>query len=216
MLCATRDRNIVDPTPPPPPSIPTHPDTLGEHGEWEKKSNFDVVVRVPLIIHVPSKVHSQGKVTTSYIDLVDVFPTLSALAGLLPPQTNTTDGNDMSSLFDDPNQMLKTEAFHQYPACGMTQINMTRDSCNNVPSNQFNYMGYSIRNVDWRYTAWYEWDQSTLKPLWDGDQFIDELYTHTGDDSSDMDKWENVNVAAANPTVTALLKARLRTFFQQS
>lgn len=26
---------------------------LGEHGEWEKKSNWDLVVRVPLMIHVP-------------------------------------------------------------------------------------------------------------------------------------------------------------------
>lgn len=29
-----------------------HKQTKGEHGEWEKKSNFDLVVRVPLMIHV--------------------------------------------------------------------------------------------------------------------------------------------------------------------
>jgi hypothetical protein len=74
-------------------------------------------------------------------------------------------------------------------------------------------MGYSIRNADWRYTAWYTWNQTSLRPLWDGD-FVEELYNHTGDESNNMDEWENVNQAAAFPAVAAALRARLRAFFQ--
>ena len=58
---------------------------LRRHGEWEKKSNFDLVVRVPLMIHVPSKPASWGVRTTAIAELVDVFPTIAVLAGLPPP-----------------------------------------------------------------------------------------------------------------------------------
>ena len=69
---------------------------LGEHGYWEKKSNFDLAVRVPLIIKLPGITqlaknrHSlsslnTGKKTGALVDLVDVFPTLSSLAGLPKP-----------------------------------------------------------------------------------------------------------------------------------
>jgi iduronate 2-sulfatase len=187
---------------------------LGEHGYWEKKANFDLTVRVPLIVRVPGKPASAGAVTASYFDLVDLFPTLSSLAGLPPPPADT-DGTDYSSLFDDPTQMLKTEAFHQFPACGMTAFNMTRQECNQVPSNQFNFMGYSIRNPDWRYTRWLEWDTTTLTSKWDG-AFVDELYAHTGDNSTNMDEWENLNVAVENPDIVAQLSARLRTFFDHA
>lgn len=72
--------------------------------------------------------------------------------------------------------------------------------------------GYTVRNVLWRYTLWLEWDKTSLTPHWDGES-VEELYSHAGDDSTNMDAWENVNVAAANPAVTAQLRARLRAFF---
>ncbi|XP_043983720.1 iduronate 2-sulfatase-like [Gambusia affinis] len=79
--------------------------SLGEHGEWAKYSNFDVVTRVPLIMFVPGVTaphSSPGESTFPFIDiltqpeynftnarviqntveLVDVFPTLSSLASL--------------------------------------------------------------------------------------------------------------------------------------
>ncbi len=191
----------------------SHPLLLSmQHGYWEKKSNFDLTVRVPLIIRVPGKAASHGAVTNSFVDLVDVFPTLVALAGL--PTPPGTDGDDFSSLFDDPTQMLKTEAYHQYPGCGMTSFNQTRAECNGTPRTQFNYMGYSMRNQAWRYTRWLVWRNSSLTSDWDGD-FVDELYAHTGDDSTDMDAWENVNVAASNPDIVKNLFGRLRTFFDR-
>lgn len=44
--------------------------------------------------------------------------------------------------------------------------------------------------------------------------FVEELYTHVGDDSSEMDNYENENQAAANPVVAAKLKAQLVAFFK--
>ena len=33
-----------------------------------------------------------------------------------------------------------------------------KHSCNNAPKGSFDYMGYSVRTEDWRYTAWLDWD----------------------------------------------------------
>jgi hypothetical protein len=179
---------------------------LGEHGYWEKKSNFDMGVRVPLIMRVPGKKQAVGAVASSFVDLVDVWPTLAKLAGL-PPPPGEVDGDDFSALFDDPSLALKSEAFHQYPACGMGMFDMVRGECNSTPRTQFNYMGYSMRNAQWRYTRWLIWNNVTLSSEWDGD-FEEELYSHAGDNSTSYDAFDNENVAAANPAVVALLSAR--------
>ena len=190
---------------------------LGEHGEWEKKSNFDNVVRVPLVIkpQTSSSTSSGAVVEKTYLDLVDIFPTLSSLAGLPPPPDAAyLDGTDLSALFKDPTLALKGEAFHQYPACGMRNgINETRGECNNTPKTQFDYMGYSVRNSLWRYTLWLPWNGTALSAAWDSAEYEEELYSHGGDISMDFDAYENVNLASSNPGVSKQLRARLRNFF---
>jgi iduronate 2-sulfatase len=186
---------------------------LGEHGIWEKKSNFDLAVRVPLIISVPDKPHAAGLKTSAIVELVDVMPTLLALAGL--PHPVKADGTDLSRMFDDPTapSPKAPAAYHQYPACGMTGIKQTRMGCNQVEKDQFDYMGYSVRTDEWRYTLWVPWDQKALRPLWDAPEREQELYAHTGDDSSDMDRWENHNLAERQPLVVAKLRKQVRDFF---
>jgi hypothetical protein len=120
----------------------------------EKKSNWDLVVRVPLMIHVPWLPKSFGQRTSSLVELVDVFPTAAAIAGL--PAPADVDGVDVSSLLHaSPNsatsvsERLQTElqaAYHQYPACGCTEngttcFNQTRAGCNNSPRTNFGFMG---------------------------------------------------------------------------
>lgn len=187
-----------------------HGYSTGQHGYWEKKADFESVVRVPLIIKAPSKSSTAGQKAATYIDLVDVFPTLSKLAGL--PVPVGVDGDDLSAAFDSPSVAQKEVAYHQYPACGMTKVNQTRQECNSTPKTAFDYMSYSVRTPNWRYTAWFVWNNATLQAEWDGD-FVDELYSHTGDDGSSLELWDNVNVASENPSVASQLRAQLRAFF---
>ena len=115
-------------------------------GEWEKKSNFDMVVRVPLLVSVPwLPGGSAGARTQELAELVDVYPTVAALAGL-PPATGV-DGTDLSPLFKEHAggraPPLKAAAYHQYPACDMDWaqgFNVTRAACNNAPRKSFSYM----------------------------------------------------------------------------
>ena len=52
-----------------------------QHNMWCKMSNFELGVRVPLMIHVPWKPSSAGKHTQELAELVDMYPTLADLAG---------------------------------------------------------------------------------------------------------------------------------------
>ena len=223
---------------------------LGEHGEWEKKSNFDLVVRVPLQIYVPWISAGQGKKTAALVELVDVFPTVAALAGL--PAPVGLDGVDRSALLSDPTGGHGAKAaFHQvrssfllvarffcccahlffsfaillfalqYPACGCTYdpaapracYNQTRRACNNTPKNELQFMGYSMRSQTARYTAWFPFNHTSLKAEWTL-PYAAELYAHVGDDSTEMDNFENENVAAAQPDLAAAMHAELLEFFQ--
>eukprot|EP01065_Artemidia_motanka_P017746 TRINITY_DN21173_c0_g1_i2.p2 TRINITY_DN21173_c0_g1~~TRINITY_DN21173_c0_g1_i2.p2 ORF type:complete len:247 (+),score=70.05 TRINITY_DN21173_c0_g1_i2:873-1613(+) len=181
---------------------------LGEHGYWEKKANFETIVRVPLVIRVPGKAPG---FTDSLTELVDVFPTLAAAAGL--PAPDGVDGDDVSILLDDPTTAAKAAAYHQYPACHTPSLNHTRQECNNDLRDTFDWMSYSVRTDSWRYTVWYRWNKTALKPLWEG-EYGEELYDHVGDDGSSFD-FENVNLAQQHPDVSSMLREQIRGFFSK-
>jgi arylsulfatase A-like enzyme len=60
-----------------------HGDAFGEHGETgHREYLYDTTLRVPLIIKPPSGVGLNGSVHDEVVRLIDVFPTLTALAEL--------------------------------------------------------------------------------------------------------------------------------------
>ncbi|XP_015244624.1 PREDICTED: iduronate 2-sulfatase [Cyprinodon variegatus] len=158
--------------------------SLGEHGEWAKYSNFDVATRVPLIMFVPGvtaaysraggptfpfiDVFSQpehsftnAKVIRNTVELVDVFPTVSYMAGLPAPEhcpdvslqvELCTEGRNLVHTFQHKERGKNAElmAFSQYPRPADTPQNNS-----DLPDLQdIKVMGYSLRNWDYRYTLW--------------------------------------------------------------
>lgn len=96
--------------------VSDHGWSLGDHGDWCKYENFEVVTRVPLMFHLPPQQHDQGgrklfpfvdvfdkpdrrfpkgAVSESLVELVDLFPTLSQLASLKVPPTCPEDPFDI-------------------------------------------------------------------------------------------------------------------------
>jgi arylsulfatase A-like enzyme len=83
---------------------------LGEHAFWCKHTNFDVAVRVPLIIRDPRK--PAGQRVSSLVEHLDIYPTLCQLAGLELP--GHLQGKSMAPLLENPEAPGKSAVFSRY------------------------------------------------------------------------------------------------------
>ena len=57
---------------------------LGEHGHWQKQTLFEEATRVPFILRNPDELNSHAA-EFEPVELVDLYPTVAAWAGLVPP-----------------------------------------------------------------------------------------------------------------------------------
>ena len=115
---------------------------LGEHGQWQKEMLFEESARVPLII-VPAgalrrpKTEERAWKCERIVELLDVYPTVMAMAGLKPPRQKL-EGRDLSPLLANPQAEWNHAALTQTPRSVQGA----------------DVMGYSIRTERWRYTEW--------------------------------------------------------------
>lgn len=84
---------------------------LGEHDFWAKVSLRDESAMSPLLIKVPGK---KPAVCRSLVELIDLYPTVSALCGLEVPAR--LQGKDISPLLDDPARRVRDSAFCVAPS----------------------------------------------------------------------------------------------------
>jgi uncharacterized sulfatase len=106
---------------------------LGEHGGLLRKDTlFEEALRVPLLIWAPG-LAQPGTPTSSLVELIDLYPTLTDLAGL--PEPKGLEGRSLAPLLQDPARVVKTAAF---------------SAARRRPP----ILGWSIRTERYRYTEW--------------------------------------------------------------
>lgn len=140
---------------------------LGEHSAWGKHSNVENDVNAPLILSVPG-MKTTGTHSDALVEFVDIYPTLSELAGL--PLPGHLEGVSFKPLVENPNLPWKTAAFSQYPRKG------------GKTGSGYDVMGYTMRTDRYRFTVWVNRnDHSKIDAI--------ELYDHK------TDPQENYNIA---------------------
>lgn len=82
--------------------VSDHGYLLGEHKMWKKARLWEEAIRVPLIVSAPGK--KRGMKSNHIVELLDLYPTLTKLAGL-PPDPRAQ-GQSLIPLLDDPTTVL--------------------------------------------------------------------------------------------------------------
>jgi len=114
---------------------------LGEHnGLWQKRTLFEQCARTPLIIRAPGS-NGNGTSCKRIVEFVDIYPTLTDLAGLTPPEALA--GRSLKPLLDNP--------LAEWNGTAITQVLRPADKRLAQP-----VMGRSIRTKRWRYSDWAE------------------------------------------------------------
>ena len=103
----------------------------GEHGLWRKNVLFEESARVPLIIAAP-QVARPGAPAGALVELVDLYPTVTELAGV--PTPSGLGGTSLKPLLEDPAARFKEAAF--------------------TVSSRGQRLARSVRTARWRYTWW--------------------------------------------------------------
>ena len=159
-------------------------------------TNFEVALRTPLIIRAPWKNDSVGRTSNVLAEAVDLYPTLAALAGLPPPESEgeEVNGTNLEPVFDDPvgNAGIKTAAFSQFAKPSLSQPFKFWPT---PQRNATEVMGYTVRVNEWRYTCWFKFNKTSIVPITTDDGIISrELYSHVGDPGILDWEGEHINV----------------------
>jgi iduronate 2-sulfatase len=199
---------------------------------WCKMSNLELGTRIPMIISAPFMDGAAGTRSSALAEAVDLYPTLSELAGLsidrAQPGYADLGGVSLAPVFRDAAATVKDVAMSQFPRCWQNNTHYTGRSpgdeknhtsswetmsdCHWTQREHLDYMGYKMRTLNFSVTQWFAWNGSALRPDYDHVVGV-ELYDHAGDNGmapAAFDDFENVNLAgnAAYASIEAELRAR--------
>ncbi|MFN7137771.1 MAG: sulfatase [Limisphaerales bacterium] len=160
---------------------------LGEHATWNKRTNWEIATRVPLVISAPGQ-KAKGRKTDALVELVDMYPTLVELCGLpLPPKI---EGTSFVPLLENEKRPWKTAAFSVY--------------VNKIPElGPGNAFGRAMRTDRYRFIEW-------SAP--GSDKRVYELYDHKNDPQGNV----NVANLPKNKDLVASLTRQLHAGWQSA
>jgi choline-sulfatase len=99
-----------------------HGEMMGEHGMWFKRTFFDEAVRVPFFACWPGTIPA-GRIVDSTASLVDLFPTLSEIAGVDLQFVEACElrGSSLASLMTSGDDQQSRCAIFEYLGEGTTE-----------------------------------------------------------------------------------------------
>lgn len=146
--------------------IGDHGWSVGNHGTWAKYSNFDVAVRVPMIIYSPDHLGFARNVSAN-VELIDLFPTIVDLIRLPSlkrcvdrNEVLCTEGKSLQKYFVNHLLNDETYAYSQYPRpCSYPSKVPNSDE---PKLHEIKIMGCSVKTNRFRYTLWVGYNSTTF------------------------------------------------------
>jgi iduronate 2-sulfatase len=139
---------------------------MGQHGLWQKLSLFEQSVQVPLLMVAPG-VSKKGSVVKTPVSQLDLYPTLTELAGVKAPAN--IQGESLVPLLKDVNAKSRGWALTQVMRGNVVRPGIIAPT----EGASRGFFGYSLRTARWRYTEWDEGNKG--KELYDHDKDPKEL-----------------------------------------
>lgn len=182
---------------------------LGDHGLWNKMTNFEQATRVPLIISAPGM--KEGTRSDALVEFLDIFPTIAELTGTPHPQQ--LDGTSLVPILRNPKAKVKDYAMSQYSRTTTEDytINTDTDLEGKAEYLENDIMGYAIRDKRYRLVQWTK-GFKTYEPFNPDKVIAVELFDY------EKDPMEARNVAAdpAYAKVVKRLERQLREYYDRS
>lgn len=183
---------------------------MGDHGMWNKISDFENATHVPMLIAAPGM--KKGTVSSSMASFVDIFPTLCDLTGVTPPQH--LDGKSLVPVLRNPKATVSDYAISQVSRSTAENYTISTDTDIEGKADYLadDIMGYSIRDNRYRLVEWTK-GFKTYRPFDDSVEVLGyELYDYT------KDPLETVNVAndPKYAKIAARLKKQLHDYYAES
>ncbi|MEP4095825.1 sulfatase [Reichenbachiella sp.] len=173
---------------------------LGDHGLWNKHSNYEQATRTPLIFAGPGV--DEGLKNKSTVELIDVFPTVCNLAGIEPP--NDLDGENLSPILNAQAEKVKDYAISQYPR----RCNVVASVIGKYPED-CTLMGYAVRNDKFRYVAWVEGNYEDRTTFDESMIVSEELYNYETDPLEKKSLASDPDFKVVKAELLAYLKSKI-------
>lgn len=125
---------------------------LGDHGLWNKMTNFENATRVPLIISAPGM--KPGVKSDAMVEFLDIFPTIAELTDTPHPQQ--LDGVSLVPILKNSKAKVKDHIMSQYSRTTTEDYTIYSDTDLEGKAEflENDIMGYAIRDKRYRLVQW--------------------------------------------------------------
>jgi arylsulfatase A-like enzyme len=182
---------------------------LGDHGLWNKLTDFEQSTHVPLIVAAPGM--KKGVKSDAVVEFLDLFPTVCELTNTAQPQQ--LDGKSLVPILKNPKAKTKDFAISQFSRSTTENYTIYTDTNLKGKAKELenDIMGYAIRDSRYRLVEWTKGFKSYM-PFDESKVLAYELYDY----NKDPEERHNVANDPTYASVVKNLKKKLHQYYAKS
>lgn len=182
---------------------------LGDHGMWNKLSDFEQSTHVPLIVSAPGM--KKGVKSDAIVEFLDIFPTVCELTKTEHPQQ--LDGKSLVPILKNPKAKTKDYAISQFSRSCTENYTISTDTDLKGKAKELeeDITGYALRDSRYRLVEWTK-GFKTYMPFDESKVVAYELYDY----NKDPEERHNVANDPAYASVVKNLKKKLHQYYAKS